>query len=484
MQIFNNIQPRTVDIVLTSVPWTNTHIPLMATAALKSIAVQEGRSCAALDLNANVYEWSKQYAHQNKLVDFFYNETAHREIEDDVFELYRQFAETLLAFNPQIIGLSLLTYACQVSAKYICYFVRKLRPEVEIIIGGTGCFENMKGHSFYADELLESGLIDCYIRGDGEHAWREFVRGNRNYPGINRSDWQQLSNEDLAQLPYPDYDDYDFSLYELAAIPVLGSRGCVRTCTFCDIIEHWTRFSYRTGENIFKEMLLQNQRYGIRNFKFQDSLINGNLREYKNLIQLLADHNQQHPDNAFAWSSYFIFRPKSTFDETWWQLTALSGANQLLVGVESLSEHIRYHMGKKFSNEDIEFSLQMAKKYQLNILLLMIVGYVTETEADIDFAEQWYRDHAEEYRDVVKIQLGGTMGIFPDTWLDRNKRDLNIVTFGPPYQHWNNTATGSTPRQRAEWQQRLFGVCRELGYYLFDDIDNHYVLELMMNGKV
>jgi hypothetical protein len=231
-------------------------------------------------------------------------------------------------------------------------------------------------------------------------------------------------------------------------------------------------------------MLLQNQRYGIRAFKFQDSLVNGNLREYKSLIRLLAEHNQANPDNAFTWSSYFIFRPRATFDETWWELTALSGARQLLVGVESLAEHVRDHMGKKFSNDDIEFSLQMAKRYQLSLSFLIIVGYVTETEADIDFAEAWYRSHAEEYKDVIKIQLGGTLGIFPGTWLDRNKQELNVVTFGPPYQHWNNTATGSTPRQRAEWQQRLFGVCRELGYYMFDDIDNHYVLELMMNGKV
>jgi len=481
--IFASIAPKDVDVVLVSVPWTDTMMPLMAVAALKSVTIEAGKSCVGLDLNANIYDWTKTHPHQNKLADFFFNNTHYSEIEDDIFFLYKLYAETLLAHNPKIIGLSLLTYACQVSAKYICYFLRKLAPEVTIVVGGAGCFDTMEGNNFYAHDLLESGLIDYYIRGDGERVWQEFLKGNYTYPGINSSDWLQLSNNDLESLPYPDYDDYNFNLYEVAAICLIGSRGCVRTCTFCDIIEHWTKFSYRSGEHIFQEMLLQNKRYGIRNFKFQDSLINGNLKEYKKLLQLLASHNEKNPENSFTWSSYFIFRPEAQFDESWWKLTAKSGAWRLVVGVESLSENIRHHMGKKFSNEDIEFSLRMAKKYGLKFLFLMITGYVTEVQADIDFAEQWYKDHAEEYRDVIKIQLGGTLGVMPNTWLDRNKKDLNVVVFGPPYQHWNNTVTGSNPKQRALWQKHLFKVCQDLGYTLVDAIDNHYILELLINEK-
>lgn len=482
--IFDSVTPKNVDVVLASVPWTDTLIPLMAVASLKSVTIDAGKSCAALDLNANVYNWSRVHKHKNKLVDFFFNGTYHSEIADDVFFLYKTYAETLLAHNPKIIGLSLLTYACQVSARYICYFLRKLDPTVTIVIGGTGCFENMEGSTSYAQVLLESGLIDYYIRGDGEISWKEFLLGNYTYPGINSSNWIQLSNEELEKIPYPDYDDYDFKLYTMAAICLIGSRGCVRTCTFCDTIEHWTKFRYRSGENIFNEMLLQNQRYGIRYFKFQDSLINGNLKEYKALITLLADHNERNPANSFKWSSYFIFRPEEQFDESWWELTAKSGAHILSVGVESLAEHVRYHMRKKFSNQDIEFSLKMLKKYNILMLMLMIVGYVTETQEDIDFAEQWYRDHADEYRDIMRIQLGGTLGIFPTTWLDRNKEKLNIVVFGPPYQYWNNTVTGSNPKQRVLWQQHLYNVCKDLGYNLADNVDNHYVLELLMNEKV
>ena len=291
----------------------------------------------------------------------------------DLFNLYKSFAETLLAHNPKIIGLSLFSYVNQSSAKYICYFIKKINPSVTLIIGGTGCFENTVGHANYAEELLSNGLIDFYIRGDAERSFREFLNGNYSYPGINSSNWVELSKEELNSFTYPNYDDYNFDLYELKAIPIIGSRGCVRRCKFCDIIEYWKKFNYRSGENIFAEMLSQNTKYKIRNFKFQDSLINGNLKEYKVLTKLLANHNETNPDNSFTWSSYFILRPKASFGEEWWEITARSGAQWLNLGIENLQEHIRYHMGKHFSNEDIEFSLLMAKKYKLKMLWLMIM---------------------------------------------------------------------------------------------------------------
>jgi len=483
MKIFSQIQPKPVEIVLSSVPWTITNIPLMAVPVLKSIALKNNKTCVGLDMNAAVLTWSENHHYKNKLLDFFHNETYHVEIADDLYNLYFEFAQVLLAHQPKIIGLSLFSYVSQISTRYICQFLRKLSPDTTIIIGGTGCFENLRGNSSYVDELLDNKLIDFYIRGDAEKSFEEFLKGNYNYPGINNSDWVELTKQDVENLPMPDYDDYDFSVYSLQAIPVLGSRGCVRRCTFCDAIEYWKKYNYRSGENIYQEMLLQNQRYGIRNFKFQDSLINGNLKEYKILITRLAKHNFDYPDNSFTWSSYFIFRPKSTFGEEWWRLTAESGAQWLHVGIESLSEHVRYHMGKHFSNDDIEFSLKMLKKYQLNMLMLIITGYVTETQQDIDFAADWYQSHVE-YKDMMKIQLGGTLGIFPNTYLDRNKDKLNIVVFGPPYQKWNNSLTGSTPQIRAQWHKRLFDLCTELGYSMIDNIDNHYILELLMHGKL
>jgi hypothetical protein len=54
MKIFSQIQPKPVEIVLSSVPWTITNIPLMAVPVLKSIALKNNKTCVGLDMNAAV----------------------------------------------------------------------------------------------------------------------------------------------------------------------------------------------------------------------------------------------------------------------------------------------------------------------------------------------------------------------------------------------------------------------------------------------
>ena len=58
--------------------------------------------------------------------------------------------------------------------------------------------------------MVDSGLADTVILGEGEYALPRAI--NENLTGIIQE--PQLSNEQLSQIPVPDYDDYDFSLYQ------------------------------------------------------------------------------------------------------------------------------------------------------------------------------------------------------------------------------------------------------------------------------
>jgi radical SAM superfamily enzyme YgiQ (UPF0313 family) len=221
--------------------------------------------------------------------------------------------------------------------------------------------------------MLERGLVDYHVRGDGEHALQQLLLGNVSYPGINSLDWRQINNEELSELPYPDYTNYDFAKYKKLMLGIQGSRGCVRTCTFCDFIANWTKFQWRTGEAIFEEMKFQYEKFGVRHFKFQDALTNGNLKEFNKLIQLLADYNDANPDKKFHWGGFYIFRDRSASDEKMWQTLAKSGADVLVVGIENLNEDIRYAIGKKFSNDSITFHIQQAKLHGVMLEFLFIV---------------------------------------------------------------------------------------------------------------
>ena len=480
MNIFTTVKIQKVDIVVATVPLTVTELPLMAPAILKSIAEKKCQmSCAGLDLNHHVNNWIKDRSDRNKFLDFFHTGRIDPTIEIELENMHLSYALLLLAHRPKIVALSLFTEVCQESCRAICRLLKKHKPNIKILIGGAGCFENLRGHAMFAEELLESNLIDHYIRGDGEKAFESYLKGQFDYPGINNSDWAEIPREELDSMPYPNYDDYNMHLYR-GAVPIVGSRGCVQKCKFCDIIEHWKKFNYRSGQSIFNEMLEQNKKYNIRRFKFQDSLINGNLKEFKKLILLLAEHNEKNPDNSFYWSSYFIFRPQSTFGEEWWELTAKSGATVLIVGVESLVESIRKDMGKNFSNEDLEFSMKMLRKYNLSIIMLLLVGWITETQRDIEYAKQWFTDH-QEYKDLIQLDIGPTLGIYPNTWLDRNKDKLNIIKIDTLPQSWKSLGTdASTPQIRANWHKELADHCKELNFNITADTIAHYLIERIM----
>ena len=479
-ECLENINDETRDVVIVTVPWTDSSIPLMAPAQLKPIVESAGMSCLATDINAEVFRWTQTHENVTPLLDFFFNEKLSDVVKDDLFNLFKNIAEQILAWKPKIVGLSLFSYVCQTSAKWISWFIKKIDPNVKIIIGGAGCLPTFTGPSEFAKNTIAAGLVDYHIRGDGEHALYQFLIDNKQYIGINSLEWRELSIDEMRQLPMPDYDNYKFDVYNKKALPLVGSRGCVRKCTFCDYIANWKKFNWRMADDIFAEMQSQYKKYGIRYFKFQDSLTNGNMKEFTKLTQLLSEYNRTNPNESFRWSGYYIFREHNANTANEWKLVYESGAENLAVGIENLNQRIRFNIGKKFSNEAIDVHLSYAKKYNITLQLLNIVGYVDETQDDIDYIKKWLVNHVE-YKDTLFIQWGGTLGIFPNTWLERNFDNLGIEKIDESPQGWINKSIDSTPAKRAQWAKDLNELSTSLGYKVADNLDNHYLLELLIN---
>lgn len=473
------------DIVFATVPWTDTGLPLMAPAILKSIATKANKTSVTIDLNIKATHFIEQSINKHEFIDFFRTGIAIPDIQQQAFELFYEFAQTLLAHQPKVIGLSVFTYNCQASTQHLALMIRKLSPDTKIIIGGSGLSVNFGSPVSFAQTLLKNKLIDFFITGDGENALYEYLtKSDSAVSGLNSDDWQQLTNNDLLELPIPDYDDYNLLQYATRnnrlVVPILGSRGCVRNCSFCDVHTHWKKFTWRSGDHIFNEMLQLQEKYSVRFFMFQDSLINGNLKEYRVLTRRLSEHNNALPSQErLNWGSFFILRPATQFSEEEWKLTAESGAIALYVGIETFNDDARFHLGKKFTNQDIEFALQMAKKYNIKLSLLFFTGYVTETSADNDFAVKWFEEHVE-YKPWLSINLGTPLGITPNTPLDDNFDSLKLVRTGPDPEDWSNPSINNTPLQRIKWHQRLHETVARLGYHQLGGSDQRYIFERMM----
>jgi radical SAM superfamily enzyme YgiQ (UPF0313 family) len=465
------------DVVICTTPWTETELPLMAPAALKPIVEKAGMSCLAIDLNIEIVNYTLTHPLKEKFIKFFLEEKIVPEIEQDVYDIFDAATDQIISFTPNYVGFSVFTYVGQPSTKWLCYFLKKKRPDIKIIIGGPGCMPTLTGSSKYSKNLLSLGLIDYHIRGDAEHSLYQLLTGNDEYEGINDDTWKELTNQELAVLPMPDYSDYNLDYYEIKALPIIGSRGCVRQCTFCDYITNWKKFQWRTADHIFDEMLYQSQQYGITQFKFADSLTNGNVKEFNRLLELLAAHNEAHPTNQFVWGGFYIFRERSSNSEKEWQMLEKSGAKVLAVGIENFNQHIRYAMGKKFSDESIIFHLEQAQKYKIQINLLHITGYINETQQDIDNVKQWLYDNIR-FKDNVNIYWGSGLAIFDNTYLGNNKEALGITMVGPNAHDWISKHTDSTHEIRTKWSVELIKLSHELGYSTLSTThDNHYLLE-------
>jgi hypothetical protein len=154
-----------------------------------------------------------------------------------------------------------------------------------------------------------------------------------------------------------------------------------------------------------------------------DSLINGNMKNFRELATILAQYRRDHSADFTITGQYIIRNADSETDDDY-RTIASAGFRILEVGVESGSQSVRFHMGKKFTNSDIDRFMERAHASGIMVVLLLIVGYPTETledfQATLDMLTR-YRPYLENGT-VIEACLGGTLRIEPNTELSRDSK--------------------------------------------------------------
>jgi len=450
------------DVLITSVPFTVTKTAPSAPAILIGMLESYGYS-------GKFYDFNRLTLDDDNIKTFALGvEPGDPNYLDRTF---RYHVNKMLEHNPKYIGISLFSYQCIRASQLLCIYIRTMAPHVKIILGGPGLSHNgLHGTNIGAD-WQELKLCDHWVKSEGENPIIEILQGDY----ISTPEWNQIL--DLDEYPIPVYDSYDWSLYK-PHIPITGSRGCVRKCTFCDIHTHWKKFVWRSGKSIAKEMIEQSKKHGIYEFAFTDSLINGSMKAYKDMCTVLAEYNNTNPVHRITWSGLFIFRPQNQMPEDVWRLSAEAGLNNIYIGIESLDEGVRDHMRKKFSNEDILYGVKCMQKYGVKGVFLMIVGYVTDTDETIARQKDFFNVLSPYANSAIKtVQVGSTLAILPGTPLAHMAKDLGI-TLGSDENDWVGI---SDQAKRLEWRQDLIDHCVGLGFTVPEHIGHD---QLMTSGSV
>ena len=460
-----------LDILIVNVPGTIDFSPPAAPALLKASIVKAGFSCKTIDLNIRFY--SNNHRNISDLETYFItglNGEFHKEAE----KLINEWATEIASYNPKYVGISVFTYQNRVATTLLCKHLRKY-SSIKIILGGQGLSDGgILGMQGYAKDMLDQNLADFYIKSEGEQSLVELLKENVLYNGINSNTFTQIEN--LDQLPIPDYSDYEFDLYETKMFPITASRGCVRACSFCDIHDHW-KYRYRSGKSVANEMIKLSNLHGVNSFGFTDSLVNGNLKEFKNFCSIIAEENKN--GRNINWSGQYIVRPSTQLDEDYWKNLADSGGHRLAIGVETGSDTVREHMNKRFTNADLDYTMTMLDKYNITCVFLMIFGYPTETEQDFQDTLDMFKKYSPLANRIIKnINFGSTLGILPGTPLYHNAHQfgIEIDKHENNWINWDNPNLDLMERIRRRNYAREYAI--SVGYCLDQDTSEH-VLQLL-----
>jgi radical SAM superfamily enzyme YgiQ (UPF0313 family) len=382
---------------------TNVGIPPLSLALLKSCLKTSGVEASTVDLNIKFQQYCKTVDNRDLSA---WLSTPDMKIDFDSFRCYTTFLKDavsdILGSCPEVVGISVFSIESQRFTEDLCYYIKQCSPTTHIVIGGSGLM-TVRAYfkKSWGDLMLESGLVDCAVFGEAElYIGRIF---KNKLTGIQFV--EQINNDELSDLPVPNFDDYDLNAYgprDQLQLPITASKGCVRKCTFCDVASIWPKFRYRRGENVADEIIGIYQRYGIKNFAFTDSLINGGLRPFREMNQILTERIP----HAVKYSGQFICRDSKSMPPSDFALMKSGGCWSVNIGIESGSETVRTHMKKGFSDIDLHYTAEQLLNNDIAQFWNLIVGYPTETDADWDKTIQLIEQYKNHNKQIKIIPIG------------------------------------------------------------------------------
>ena len=452
---------------------------------VKAAIVKAGHECKIFDFNAELENNFIQNRDEIVPIDnWFLNHNFYSEkVYKKVHSLAEKWIDMVMEYKPTHVGISVFSYNSQRATILLSTLIKSRMPSIPIFMGGAG----LNTDNNFGPYCMEQKIMDCWIRGEGELSVPAYLRGDMTHPGINGIPPKQIDNID--DLDFPDYSDYELASYTnkkgLVALPITGSRGCVRACTFCDIASMWPKYKFRSGKSIATEIKTQVAKYNAKAFRFTDSLINGSMKAFRDMTYELSEFRMSmKPEDRFIWDSHFIVRSQKQMPPEDFVKMAESGAGTMLIGVESGSPSVRDHMKKGYTDEDLHYSLGQLFKNNIKVRFLMIIGYPTETDQDFQQTLDFFDRYAEYGRQglVEEINLGLTLNLLPNTPLFDNAEEYGLET---TKQHINDWVCVQNPTldYRERLKRRIVAQrhVEKLGYKVFESKNYVRALSIAWN---
>jgi len=297
--------------------------------------------------------------------------------------------------SPRWAGFNLLAPTYEVSAR----MAAKLDPSIDLMVGGH------QAKAMPTETLLDPRFarVEALVLGEGETRVAELLKDKRyrtELPGVMWRDpimgtpvkgggmgvGHHLA-PDIDALPFVDrtflaQDPYRAGDGRMEA-NMVGARGCPYDCSFCGAaVSANPDITIRTRKpaNIIAEMRELEQRYGVTAFRFVDDLFLG----YERFIrQCMSAFTEVGIGDRYVWDATGRINILYRMTDAMLELLKLNGCREIALGVESGSERLLKHMGKRITPEMTRSVVQRLTAHGISVKGYFILGFPTETRDEL-----------------------------------------------------------------------------------------------------
>ncbi|MFC1511140.1 B12-binding domain-containing radical SAM protein [Candidatus Margulisiibacteriota bacterium] len=288
-----------------------------------------------------------------------------------------KFKDWLHDKNFDLIGIKCLSIDLYNVLEY-CRVIKENSRDTITVLGGPH-------PTALPDSVLQSGHVDCVIRGEGElgifKLIKKIMNGNRtillpepislevDLDALGWPAWQLFKIKQYPQLPGPSG----------RFLPIITTRGCPNECTFCGFSSTYgKKVRTRSPENVIEEI-----KWLIKDFDIQKvSIFDDNFLYHKaHAIKISELYKKENFRVGFDISQGVRI---DRIDQELIVKLAEAGCDYMGIGVESGSQKTLDTIKKGTNIGQIKETIDLIKgNSRIKLTGFFIIGFPHETESDI-----------------------------------------------------------------------------------------------------
>lgn len=322
-----------------------------------------------------------------------------RSYEHNIHEIVKEF-------KPNVVGISSTTENYN-TACLIANITKEIDSGILTIIGGahiTALPQNLKD------------TMDVGVLGEGEETFSEIIKAYESNT-LNESTFGKIPGivfwkekqilvtekrnliKSIDLLPFPSRDLYEQNQWAT----IITSRGCPFKCIFC-AKPYWSTVRFHSPQYVVNEIKELVSKYNVKSIRIVDDLFIADKKRVKEISRLIQEAGIEKKVDFFCQCR------SDLIDEEIIEVLKSMNVNEIAIGLESGSESVlkRIKKGSVTVQQNL-VSIELMKKYNINILGYFMIGAPDETMDEIIETFEFIKNSPIDYFSIsVMIPFPGT----------------------------------------------------------------------------